>query len=425
MKQITILSFISLLCSSVAFSQWECRSKLGAHLKPVGESNVMWASEISASGGYLSNSSIANVMGLVGLDYTTNKHSFYLEGGYKYWNRYDLDSKYQFTNFHPGMREAFYKFKGTNNKLSLGLQSAGLKDYYLMNERMAGLSYEYNKGRWGLQIVGGSVSTDFSRNGIFCNTCYLYDIIPNRSLPDIGSQLGQTNVAALTLSFLPQAEKSKKKGATSASDDEFESFSDEFATVEEASKSFAQVMELGLVAYTEFGSQIDNQFYTGGLYLKLELLGGINIKPEVLLQTDSIGLGVVSIVSVEKNFFMNNGHKSSLLLSYVGFTELDEGTMALNRYSNILAGEVLRLDAPELPVYLCAYKHQIPKTKAHFKIQYAQSMYTETMQELDLQVGKTFFKHLLVNAIGGYIKSDLIPNYPETYLGRIEMRFSF
>ena len=41
-----------------------------------------------------------------------------------------------------------YYVKGTNNKLSLGLQSAGLKDYYLMNERMAGLSYEYNKGRW-------------------------------------------------------------------------------------------------------------------------------------------------------------------------------------------------------------------------------------------------------------------------------------
>jgi len=91
MKKVLILVFIIVYINS-GYAQWECRSKLGSHLKPIGNSNVSWAVELIGSGGYLTNSSIANSMGIAGIDYATGKYTLYFESGAKYWNKNDLDS---------------------------------------------------------------------------------------------------------------------------------------------------------------------------------------------------------------------------------------------------------------------------------------------------------------------------------------------
>lgn len=419
MRKIFILTFI--LTSLVASAQWECKSKLGAQLKPIGDSDLLWASEIIATGGYLSNSAISSAMGFVGLDYTRSNHSLYFEGGIKYWNKYDLDKKIDYSNYSLGLREVFYKWNQNSGYLTVGLHSASLKDDYLLNERVLGLSYERKFDWIQINATTGTVSTTFSRNGRFCSTCFLYDIIPNRPLPIIGDQLGETNMAGVRINFMPRSKSHSEEDNTA--DDEFSAFSDEFS--ETSSSSFLNINEYGALLYTEFEYQFQNPFATGGLYLNLNTKGDIKLNTEILMQADGSDLGLIASVNLEKSVFWDNAHRSSFMLSYYGFHGLTDGAKALNRYSNILAGQVLRLDAPELPIYLASLKHNIPALKAFLKCQYTLSTHTDSMQEVDLQMGKTFFKQIQISLTAAYIKSDLIPEYNNTYLAQVEARYSF
>jgi len=259
MKKLFIL--LLLLFSGIAlFSQWECRSKLGAHLKPIGESNLMWAAELIGSAGYLSNSSIANGMGFLGLDYSTGKSTLYFEGGFKYWNKNDHDMNLEFDNSRWGLRELFYRYRGQNGKLSVGLHSSKLGDQFLLNERLLGFSYQRSKNNWNLNISTGTVSNDFARNGTFCSTCYLYDIIPGRPYNNIGTTIGETNMAGLTLGFIPAHKKENQP--SSNVDDEFASMS-EFDT-----PGLIQINEVGLALYSEFGDEVNTSFFYGWIIFK-------------------------------------------------------------------------------------------------------------------------------------------------------------
>ena len=414
--------FLILISTSLNVSaQWECKSKLGAHLKPVGNSDLLWASELTATVGHLSNSNISSTMGFLGIDYTTSNHSLYLEGGIKYWNKYDNDLGQKYDNYRLGLREALYTLNHNSSQLIIGLHSASLKDDYLLNERVLGFSYTYAIKNIQINATAGTVTTDFSRNGQFCNTCFLYDIIPNRSLPIIGNKLGETNMAGVRINIIPNSKAKPESGIIA--DDEFGSFSDEFS--EETPTSFLSIDEYGALFYTEFQNQFQTPFATGGLYINLKTKGDIKIKTELLMQADGNDLGVIASLNVEKSIFWDNAHRTSFKLSYYGFYGLTDGAVALNRYSNILAGQVLRLDAPELPIYMASFKHNIPSIKTHIKCQYALSNHSDSMQEVDLQMGKTFFQQLQISMMGAYITSDLIPVHKNTYLAQVEARYSF
>ncbi len=405
-------------CLSVSLNaQWNCRSRLGGFLKPIGDSNLMWAGEITGSQGYISNSHIANGMAFLGLDYTTNSSTFYFEGGVKYWRQKDLDTDIIFDNSRFGFREVFYKYRSTNSNLTMGLHSAQLGDEYLLNERVLGVSYRYNNDKWNFNLTAGSVSNDFARNGTFCSTCYLYDIIQDRTLTHISSSIGKTNMAAFTLSLNPQKE---------TSDDEFSSMGDEFSSLdEETTSSSLSLKDIGWAFYTEFGNEVENSLVTTGLYADVELAKDFNLKPEILYQIASDNQGLIYVLKLDKSVMWSNMHRTNFELAYYDFSEFSEDAMVLNRYSNILAGEVLRLDAVEMPIFLLSLKHNIPKAKTHFKLQYASSKQQSSMQEFDFQCGKIFFKHLQANAILGYVNSKLIENDDHAVLGRIELRLNF
>ncbi len=419
MKRGVGLIIITLLAGNL-YGQWECRSKLNAFLKPVGESNLMWGSELITSGGMLSNYGISNAMALLALDYSTSNSTFYFEGGYKYWNQTDFENKNIFSNNRWGIREALYSYNGNTLNFSVGLHSASLNDNFLLNERVLGASYSFRNDRWKLKTTVGTVSKDFARNGTFCSTCYLYDIIQDRSYNQIGNTLGESNLAGLTLSFLP----GKKSIPQSTDDSEFSL--DGFAPMEDnSSKKKFHVNEIGIASYTEFGDIITSNFLINGLFAKISLVGDITFVPEILLQSGENNNGLFSVLSLNKEYFWSNTHKSSFTFSYYGFQAFDENVVPLNRFSNLLAGEVLRLDVPETPIFLFAAKHTIPNIKTHFKIQYARSESTSTMSELDVQIGKIFFNRLQANLITGYIKSNLLTNENEAFLSRIELRLNF
>ncbi len=409
---------IALACVSLSMqAQWNCRSRLSSFLKPVGDSNLMWAAEVTASQGYLTNSHIANGMAFLGLDYTKNSSSFYVEGGLKYWYQKNMDTEIAFDNTRVGFRELFYKYSGSNSNLTLGIHSAGLGDYYLLNERVLGASYHFDNQKWKVDLTAGSVSNDFARNGTFCSTCYIYDIIQNRSVNHTASTIGKTNVAALTISLSPQKLTDM---------DEFSNDGDEFSSMDDMdSHSSISVKDIGLAFYTEFGDEVDQSLITTGLYTNIDLGADFSIKPELLYQEASDNQGIIYSVKLGKSFMWNNMHRTHVQLNYYDFSDLNDNASVLNRYSNILAGEVLRLDAVEMPLFLFSVKHNIPKAKTHFKVQYASSNQQSSMQEFDFQCGKIFFKHLQANAIMGYIKSDYIQDDDHAVLGRLELRLNF
>ncbi len=407
------------MSSYSGFAQWNCRSRMGAFLKPIGQSNLMWAAELETSQGYLTNSHIANSMAFLGLDYSKGNSTLYAEGGIKYWRQKDLDTDVLFENHRFGWREAYYAYQNQTSNLHLGLQSATLDDNYLLNERMLGLNYKLSSNSWKVNVAVGSVSNDFARNGTFCSTCYLYDIIPNRVTNPISSDLWKTNLAALTIGFLPGKKSSMDEFSSDGLGDEFSAM-DDFET-----KPSLHLKELGGLVYSEFGSEVDTGFVSTGLYAEIELGKYFSLKPELLFQAGDENYAILYNLKVQKDFLWANAHKSSLTFDFYDFSEISNGASVLNRFSNILAGEVLRLDATEMPLFLFGFKHNIPTSKLHMKVQYAASNQSSSMQEFDIQCGKIFFKHLQANAILGYIKSNRIANDDHALLGRMEIRFSF
>ncbi|OFY41568.1 MAG: hypothetical protein A2X18_07020 [Bacteroidetes bacterium GWF2_40_14] len=384
-----ILIFVLILFSiSDLSAQWECPSLLGASLKPIGKSKIFWGSEITAGAGYLNNNAIFNSMGLIGLDRSGKKWTIYAEGGYKFWDIYDLDTKQNLKNFHLGIRELLFQYKSRYGKFTAGIQSARLDDYFLLNERILGLNYKYSSGSWSLNFTGGTVMKAFARNGTFCAVGYLYDIVPGREIALLGNKPGQTNLVAATLKFSP----------------------------------LRFIDHAGLALYYEFGSWVEKPLFTGGLFASFALPGGISFNPEILYQSANDNNAIIYLLSLEK-LITGEKLRTTINMRYSGFSPLDESAKILNSFSNMFAGNVLRLDSGDLPFIQTSLKFSVPPVRTHLKIQYTAQTRKNAMQEFDVELGKKFKKHLQINAVGAMVKSPLLEK--RAILGRIEFRFYF
>jgi hypothetical protein len=370
-------------------------------------------------------------MGFVGLDYSKNKYTFYLEGGAKSWLRLDEVNYNNQSSF--GMREAFYRYTGDKNRITIGLQSMRGQDHFLLNERVAGVNYQGSFGRWTLNALGGSVMNHFARNGTFCTLGYLYNIVPGRERALIGRSFGQTNLAMLTLSYKPTQKKENV---------------DEFGTGDilsgEVKPSLFSVKNAGAVAYTEFGSWTENSTLLAGLFAELSL-SGVTVKPEILLQSATNNQALLYSVSADKQWSWNNGQITRLYSRYLGYNAIDRGAVPVNSFSNVFAGEVLRLDAIEMPFLQMGIKHSFPRLKASVKLQYAMQTGAVNgyltdpfggeinpcrMQELDFTLSKNLGKYVLINASVGSLTYPTMP-YTVVYektrslWAKAEMRITF
>ncbi len=436
MKKPIISLLISLGISNILFAQWECPSQLGGNLNQFKNSNFSWGIELTGGAGYLTNSSIFNGMGLVGLNYTSKQHTFYFEGGIKTWYQGDYDLNIKASNSVSGLRELFYRNQGSQGSLTIGLQSMRSEDVYLLNERVLGFNYRKDFNRFGLNVFGGTVSKSFARNGTFCNMAFLYDILPYINQPLLGESLGQTNLAGLTLGFHPAKEMN------GMSEDGLES------DIKESSSSF-NVETIGFALYSEFGSWIKTPGLIAGFYSNIEIGNDYWFKPEVLVSATG-EQAIIYCTKAGKAFTWSNSHRTTFEAAYYGLTSISSGssghsggkdnegdkegesdkgeeakgdTKAISLFSNILAGTVLRLDSPDMPFCQFAAKHTIPSIKTHLKVQYTSQVQTAPSHELDIELGKKFFGKLLVNATYGYIKSPMLVTDPNLF--RIEMRFNF
>jgi hypothetical protein len=304
----------------------------------------------------------------------------------------------------------------------LGIHSARLDDDFLLNERILGGNLRFLQGKWSVNVLGGTVTKDFARNGTFCNVGYLYDILPGRQRSLIGTGVGQTNLAAFTLKYQPHKTSGKVKAG--ASEDEFSS--SEFGegldqSAENKANSF-KLESVGIAAYHEFGSWVSQSFVTGGLFALTEWGKGWSFKPEILFQSETSNKALIYSMKLEK---LLEGEKSrtSLNLRYLGKTNIDSGAKILNSFSNIFAGDVIRLDAIDLPFIQAGFKHSLSRQKIHFKAQLASQVNGNSMKEFDLEAGKKFGKNLQVNLLNGIVRSKLLSD--DALMSRIEFRYYF
>ncbi len=401
-----ILVFLSISL----YGQWECPSQLGGSLKPLGDSKLMWGTEITSAAGYLTNNSIYNTMGLLGVDYTSGNHTFYGEGGFKYWNRSDYNLNINYHNSRFGLRELYYQNHSSLGDISLGLQSMRSDDNYILNERVVGVNYKKSTDRFNINIFGGSVTRDFARNGTFCNVAYLYDLLPYTNRTLLGTSLGQTNLAGFTLGYKPST-------STLGNDDGLGT------TDANTSHPFVHIESIGMAFYSEFGSWITTPHILSGLYSNIEIGNDYWIKPEVLYQEAKNNRAIIYSSKLQKTFTWANSHRTAVEVSYYGLAAIDKDATAANLFSNIFSGSVLRLDSPDLPFYQIATKHSIPSIKTHVKLQYTGQAKSNPMSELDVELGRKLFGKLLINGTYGYIKSPMLSKDPNLF--RVELRFDF
>jgi len=421
----TKIKFITslLLCglTSASFAQWECRSHLASNLKPLYENaKLNWAGELEASAGYLSNSYIGNSMAFLGADLTFNHVQFYVEGAYKYWYNQDLDLKETFTQSRIGLRELSANYFSNKFSFRLGLHQMQAGDYFLLNERALGASINYDAGDSKFVLAAGTVTKNYSRNGIFCSTAYIYDIVPART-PSAGSNIGDTNFA--TLSFQKNISNSNKKAKAETSDD-FEAF-DEFSTFESNPKKAKFGFDsYGATIYTEFGPYYENPLVDIGLNTSLKLASVGALKAEGLFQFTQDAKTWIWYLQYEKQFETKSGNLTTLQASYLNKHDIDQSASALPRFSNLFLGEVFRMDLVDLPLMNASFKHQFTERELSIKAQYTRQCKGEKMQEVDLSIGKFYLKkHLRLTALTGLMTSDDLNEWSK--LARLEMRLFF
>jgi len=423
-KKLKILVILFLFISVSGYSQWVCRSKLGAHLKPIKKDfPLLWAAEITFGHGYMTDErQITNAMMFASLDYSWKHNTLYFEGGTKAWrNTFKGPGEYDAESHGPGgffqkqrfgIRDVFYRYKKEDNTIVLGFQQFTLGDYFLVNERALGLSYKNTFGSWDINVNGGSVLKDFSRFGTFCSVNYLYNTIRDRVYPVLGENIGETNFAGVVATWTPKEKEAE------GSDSEFSEFS-EFGD-EPKNKIFKNA---SLIGYTEFGTLIPEMRYHFGVNSLFEFPFKIKLKTEILNQTIIDNNALIYYVNLSRTFNFGSKGQSLINLKYYGKYNIDKNAMAYASFSNLFIGEVMRMDMMDMPLYQFAFKHRVPKWKSQIKIQLTQQFDYQHISEFDVAIGKTFFHHAKLTIMGSRMIADDLDG--ELYMIRAEMRVTF
>jgi len=466
--KIIILSVgLFLLNSFNVSAQMDCRSMLGAHLTPFKkDGNFLWAIEGTTGPGMMTSpydslskdkTKIRGGMILAALDFgfMQNKSHIYLEGGYKNWQNSDFVDQSEFTDSkHVGMRQAFYSFSTEKTKIKLGLHETRLGDFFLIDERILGASIDQEIGSFTVNVRGGTVNKSFARMGKFCSNRHLYSIINPDFTEKIGEKVGETNLAGIAINWNPHHVKEKPKTNSTdefsdsnndefSSDDEFSNSndefhenhdfnefggSDEFTDIQKSkSKKKFSIKNVGFIVYDEFGSQEyipENKFYTG-LLIDFDLPFGIFMQTGAVYQNMLNNNTVVYIAKLGKSISWNNGSLTKISGAYIGKSNIDNNAIFQPLFSNLFIGEVVRMDAPNFPLWQAAIKHRFPgKIKFHIAIKAVGELENTKTNEQDIEFGFLVFKkHLKITIIGSRIESLAFDN--DIIMARVELRLAF
>jgi len=432
--KVIFLMMIAILISTPLYSQWECPSALAANLKPVVDSSpVSWGIELITAGGLMTDKSYLQEMVFAGVDYTIGKHHFYAEGGYKFWLKNTKVDDKTITNQNYGIRELFYNYSTEKTNLIVGFHSMVMDDHFILNERAYGVSYRHTMSKFTLNLSSGSVTKDFARNGTFCSKGFVYDVIKDIPRAHLGNSIGQSNFAGAVITYDPQKiveEPKEEKDSAGVEEDEFSS-NDEFGGTDEFStqnnepnkKPFITLDDVGAVVYDEFGKIFQNRRILAGLFATFELPAGFYILPEVLYQNNDSNNAIIYFVNLYNEIDWKNRQRSTISLYYYGKYDINKDAKAFLSFSNIFAGEVLRMDAINMPFYQIDLKHSFMKYRLRLKLQYTKQIFDEKMEELDLSISKKVGKNFDFIFINSLFKAESLTK--TNYMSKLEIRFTY
>ena len=426
-----LLIVSNIIIFSSLMAQPECRSTLGAHMKPIKmtDSLVSWGGEFTEIPAYMENR-FANInMLFLGTQLNTKskKHSLYLEGGVKlsYVTAVVTDSTETDTSttvhkkgknagkqlaYLLSPRELYYKFRDDNVQFRLGMGTTKIGDYFLVDERVLGAQYNQTVGAFSLQATAGSVS-NFARMGDYCATKRLTKLVDKEKYETAGDTIGETNFGAMVMSWNFKEKKTPINNST-----------DEFASIEKV-KPFS-FNKFGLAYYQEYFTKVDTQKYFTGTFFEIGLPFSTTLKTEGLYQSVKGSNAIIYYSVLEKDFLWKNAHSSLLQLGYLGKYEIDKDARFLASFSNLYKGDIMRMDAIDVPLAFATIRHSFNgKAKPYMQVQFAKQLFYEKITETDFEIGATYFKHLKAVGIISNIQSATLQS--NDYVAKLELRLGF
>lgn len=415
----------------------DCRSELGAHLKPItATSPFSWALETTLVAGAMENSDLNRTfnsqMLYGGLDFSATHHQLYFETGLKYWSKSDEAERTGTgngtgsslpTNFykpekrHWGLREFFYGFHKNDTQIKVGLQSMKFNQSLLLDERVLGASFEQTLHGWDVALKTGTVATDFARMGDFCGTRHVYRLLPNGRFNLVSDQLWETNFVGTSLSWQPSRETEEPNVMD---DDGFSMES--FSSFEETTPPLIQ--EIRLIFYEEFGSGFHTYKYYLGSGATFNLPLNLDLNTEILYQAIQNENALAYRIQCQKDWAWNSGALSGLNIMYWGKYAFDAGSRFYPAFSNLYLGEVMRLDALDLPCWTASVRHAFAfPLKPAIELYYLKQSELDHVQEWDMQLSAHVYRGLVCYGIFSQLQSDAVGSV--TNMAKVEMRWAF
>jgi len=115
---------------------------------------------------------------------------------------------------------------------------------------------------------------------------------------------------------------------------------------------------------------------------------------------------------------------TQLEAAFIGKHEIDDNAVFQPLFSNLFIGEVMRLDAPDFPLWNAKIKHNfVGKLKFDVSLKAMGQIKANKTSEIDLEFSTKLLNHLKISTILSRIQSDALPN--EIYMTRLELRVAF
>jgi hypothetical protein len=159
-----------------------------------------------------------------------------------------------------------------------------------------------------------------------------------------------------------------------------------------------------------------------GFYESINLPLNLKFKGEYLFQHFGSTQGIVAVNSIDGSYKSKFGF-TDINGSYYYFYKLSDQAAPMLSYTNLFLGEVLRLDAVEMPLASFYIKHRFKNKGMSLKLQYATETKRDAMREIDLQWNKNIGHLLHVIVTGGWMHGGAVSD--NTLLGRVELRVTF
>lgn len=438
-SRINLILFV-ILNTVTVFAQPDCRSILGAHSKPLGSTGISWAAEGTIAGGIMNDRKIANGSLYVGTEYQFGKSNLYFEGAYKNWyntaanpDGEDRDSSMvdynKPTRYNWGFRELHYSFKNDDFYVKLGVQSIKSKDYLLLDERVFGVSAEKKLGAFTLNGNLGSVTQRIARFQDVCGNRHVYNIIHRSQYNFVGEKLGETNLGALHLTWKPT--KKSSVGSSSKKELEEEEFGafEEFSENEFSSDEFQKeetkfrVAETGMFFFEEFGMGFHEYKYYSGFFAAFNVFDFLELKSQVVDQFIYNDHALAYFLEAEKVINWIGGNSSQIQLGYLGKFDITESAHFYPAFTNLFLGEVMRMDAIDLPLSYASVKHMFTgKRKLSVEIKGVAQLKGSQSRELDCILDLKPFKNIRLSGIGSVMNSELLDS--PYWMAKLELRIA-